>query len=66
MVGNTFKLHFILLCKCIIINFLGSIQFTDLDERAFDAIKELDEDGALAVVKQFNDSNLVVCNFYMF
>ena len=39
---------------------LGAIQFTDLDERAFDALKELDEDGALAVVKQFNNSNLVV------
>nr|CAB3253827.1 heterogeneous nuclear ribonucleoprotein R [Phallusia mammillata] len=35
-----------------------SVQFCDLDQRALDALKELDEEGALAVLKQFNDSNL--------
>ena len=29
-------------------------------DRAIEALKELDEDGALAVLKQFNDSNLQV------
>ncbi|XP_076818532.1 heterogeneous nuclear ribonucleoprotein Q-like [Clavelina lepadiformis] len=34
------------------------VKFSDLDDRAIEALKELDEDGALAVLKQFNDSNL--------
>uniref|UniRef100_H2ZBZ6 RRM domain-containing protein n=1 Tax=Ciona savignyi TaxID=51511 RepID=H2ZBZ6_CIOSA len=34
------------------------VKFSDLDERALEALKELDEEGALAVLKQFNESNL--------
>jgi len=34
------------------------VQFSDLDDRAIEALKELSEDGALAVLKQFTDSNL--------
>ncbi|XP_002123977.3 heterogeneous nuclear ribonucleoprotein Q [Ciona intestinalis] len=34
------------------------VKFSDLDERAIEALKELDEEGALAVLKQFNESNL--------
>jgi len=34
------------------------VHFTDLDDRAIEALKELSEDGALAVLKQFTDSNL--------
>jgi len=36
----------------------GQVLYTDLDERAIDALKELNEAGALAVLKQFTDSNL--------
>lgn len=37
------------------------VQYSELDERAIEALKELDEDGAIAVLKQFRDSNLQVC-----
>ena len=33
---------------------------SDFDDRAFNALKELDEAGALAVIKQFKESNLQV------
>ena len=36
------------------------VKFSDLDDRAIEALKELDDEGALAVLKQFNDSNLQV------
>ena len=44
----------------IIFKFTGQVQFTDLDERAIEALKELSEAGALSVLKQFTDSNLQV------
>lgn len=31
---------------------------SDLDERAIEALKEFNEDGALAVLQQFKDSDL--------
>ncbi|XP_039272976.1 heterogeneous nuclear ribonucleoprotein R-like isoform X2 [Styela clava] len=36
----------------------GLVQYSELDERAIEALKELEEDGAIAVLKQFKDSNL--------
>ena len=36
------------------------VKFSDLDARAIEALKELDDEGALAVLKQFTDSNLQV------
>lgn len=36
----------------------GKLTFADLDERAFEALKEFPTDGALAVLAQFVDSNL--------
>jgi len=49
------------------------VKFEDLDERAYDALKELDESGAQAVIKQFRESNLQVifhlcffCSFMFF
>ena len=35
------------------------LKHSDLDERALDALKEFPVDGALAVLKQFLESNLV-------
>lgn len=37
---------------------LGQLDLEELDERAFDALKELNEDGALAVLEQFANSDL--------
>lgn len=36
----------------------GLVKHEELDERAFDALKEFDCDGACAVLQQFQDSNL--------
>lgn len=36
----------------------GLVKHEELDERAFDALKEFDCDGACAVLQQFRDSNL--------
>jgi len=36
----------------------GKLTFADLDERAFEALKEFPTDGALAVLNQFVESNL--------
>ena len=36
------------------------VKLSDLDARAIEALKELDDEGALAVLKQFTDSNLQV------
>ncbi|XP_022655415.1 heterogeneous nuclear ribonucleoprotein Q-like isoform X2 [Varroa destructor] len=36
----------------------GKLAYTDLDERALDALKEFPQDGALTVLKQFLDSSL--------
>lgn len=40
--------------------YLDLVNYSELDERAIEALKELDEDGAVAVLKQFRDSNLQV------
>ena len=37
---------------------IGQLVLEELDERAFDALKELNEDGALAVLEQFASSDL--------
>ena len=39
------------------------LKHSDLDERALDALKEFPVDGALAVLKQFLESNLVTETF---
>lgn len=36
----------------------GKLAYTDLDERALDALKEFPQEGALAVLRQFVDSSL--------
>lgn len=36
----------------------GLVAHSDLDERAIEALKEFNEDGALAVLQQFKDSDL--------
>ncbi|XP_018495516.2 heterogeneous nuclear ribonucleoprotein Q [Galendromus occidentalis] len=36
----------------------GKLSYSDLDERALDALKEFPQEGALAVLKQFLDSSL--------
>lgn len=49
-------------CPNIISNFfffsLGLVAHSDLDERAIEALKEFNEEGALAVLQQFKDSDL--------
>ena len=37
---------------------MGQLDLEELDERAFDALKELNEDGALSVLEQFASSDL--------
>ena len=37
---------------------MGQLDLHELDERAFDALKELNEDGALGVLDQFANSDL--------
>jgi hypothetical protein len=37
---------------------MGQLDLAELDERAFDALKELNEDGALSVLEQFAGSDL--------
>lgn len=37
---------------------VGKLTFADLDERAFEALKEFPTEGALAVLNQFVESNL--------
>lgn len=37
---------------------LGLVAHSDLDERAIEALKEFNEEGALAVLQQFKDSDL--------
>ncbi len=37
---------------------MGQLNLEELDERAFDALKELNEDGALSVLEQFASSDL--------
>lgn len=39
-------------------SFPGLVAHSDLDERAIEALKEFNEDGALAVLQQFKDSDL--------
>lgn len=36
----------------------GLVAHSDLDERAIEALKEFNEEGALAVLQQFKDSDL--------
>ena len=42
------------------------LSHSDLDERALDALKEFPVEGALAVLKQFLESNLVRTSQLMF
>ncbi|XP_023338204.1 heterogeneous nuclear ribonucleoprotein R [Eurytemora carolleeae] len=43
-----------------ILNHTGKLSHEDLDQRALDALKEFPVEGALAVLKQFLESNLVI------
>lgn len=36
----------------------GLVSYTDLDERAIDALREFNEEGALSVLQQFKESDL--------
>lgn len=36
----------------------GLVSYTDLDERAIDALREFNEEGALSVLLQFKESDL--------
>lgn len=38
--------------------FLGLVAYVDLDERAIDALREFNEEGALTVLQQFKESDL--------
>lgn len=38
--------------------FLGLVAYADLDERAIDALREFNEEGALTVLQQFKESDL--------
>lgn len=38
--------------------FIGKLTFSELDERALEALKEFPVDGALTVLKEFMDSSL--------
>lgn len=53
------------LTRCVaIINVLtylvttGLVAYVDLDERAIDALREFNEEGALTVLQQFKESDL--------
>lgn len=37
---------------------LGLVAYVDLDERAIDALREFNEEGALSVLQQFKESDL--------
>lgn len=37
---------------------LGLVAYVDLDERAIDALREFNEEGALTVLQQFKESDL--------
>lgn len=41
------------MCVCV-----GLVAHSDLDERAIEALKEFNEDGALQVLQQFKESDL--------
>lgn len=36
----------------------GLVSYADLDERAIDALREFNEEGAMAVLQQFKESDL--------
>lgn len=38
--------------------FAGLVAYADLDERAIDALREFNEEGALTVLQQFKESDL--------
>lgn len=38
--------------------FSGLVAYADLDERAIDALREFNEEGALTVLQQFKESDL--------
>lgn len=38
--------------------FVGLVAYADLDERAIDALREFNEEGALTVLQQFKESDL--------
>lgn len=56
MVSPVFQ-HFCL-HKSLLLNFSGLVAHSDLDERAIEALKEFNEDGALQVLVQFKESDL--------
>lgn len=37
---------------------VGLVAYVDLDERAIDALREFNEEGALSVLQQFKESDL--------
>lgn len=43
--------------ECIFV-IVGLVAYVDLDERAIDALREFNEEGALTVLQQFKESDL--------
>lgn len=43
------------MCLCVCV---GLVAHSDLDERAIEALKEFNEEGALQVLQQFKESDL--------
>lgn len=57
------NIFFIILCQLVAEFFLcvqpsGLVSHSDLDDRAIEALKEFNEEGALQVLSQFKDSDL--------
>lgn len=45
-------------CHSTCFGFVGLVAYADLDERAIDALREFNEEGALTVLQQFKESDL--------
>lgn len=58
------QLHFVFNCQLLVVYVVcallptGLVSHSDLDDRAIEALKEFNEDGALQVLLQFKESDL--------
>lgn len=46
------------MCEQVLCVCSGLVAYADLDERALDALREFNEEGALSVLQQFKESDL--------
>lgn len=46
------------MAKILCVYAAGLVAYADLDERAIDALREFNEEGALSVLQQFKESDL--------